>query len=284
MSSPIERPKATASLVAASAVADRKLLASFSACAIPAGRRPGSGRRSGRRAPTRRPRTPRTGEHHRQRAGAGPGDAARHRGVDVDHRPLPSSRASIDRAAATPMVDVSTTWGRPAARTRDTPATASDTAPSGRLSTTTSAPRAMAATSATNTCALGAALGTGHVDVERHVEIRADEVGGEGGAHVPEPDDSDDVTGRRSRPASLRSARTPAAPASPPPRPAPALGRDLEQQLVELVVGHARRRTPCVEPELLHPPEGGGHGQHEQAAVAHRQGPSAGPHAPTPST
>ena len=35
MSSPTDRPKATASLVAASAVAERKLLASLSACAMP---------------------------------------------------------------------------------------------------------------------------------------------------------------------------------------------------------------------------------------------------------
>ena len=39
MSSPTERPNAMASLVAANAVAERKLLASFSACAMP-GRSP----------------------------------------------------------------------------------------------------------------------------------------------------------------------------------------------------------------------------------------------------
>ena len=85
MSRPTDVPNAIASLVAASAVADRKLLASFIACAMP-GRSPTWNRRSLRPASTgsaSRQASGRPGVHHRQRPRPGSRGTSGHRRVDV---------------------------------------------------------------------------------------------------------------------------------------------------------------------------------------------------------
>ena len=91
MSSPADNPNETASLVARSVVAERKLLASFSACAIPA-RSPTLCRRSLKPAGARLHRVAgvlRSGVHDRQGAGPGTGDTSRNGCVDVRRRDRP---------------------------------------------------------------------------------------------------------------------------------------------------------------------------------------------------
>ena len=101
-SRPTERPKASASLVAASAVADRKLLASFSAWASP-GRSPTRLRRSLRPASTGSTWAQARvvpGVHDGEGAGPGSGHAARHRCVDVADCRRRRAGPAIARAAA----------------------------------------------------------------------------------------------------------------------------------------------------------------------------------------
>src|SRR5579884_2365383 len=109
MSRPTDVPNATASLVAASAVADRKLLASFIAWANP-GRSPTRRRRSLRPA--------RTGST-RARASSCAGDAARHRRVDVRDAVVGEQRAHALGGAHPDRRRVDDVGGATAARRDD---------------------------------------------------------------------------------------------------------------------------------------------------------------------
>ena len=112
----------------------------------------------------------------------------------------------------------------------------------------------------------------GDVEAGRH------EVGRQDAAHVAEPDETD-AGGHPNSPSAART--SPTGPPHRHPGGRPAVGRDHEQQFVELVVGHARPlpRTG-VQAELVHAAERGGHGEHEQAAITRRQRTFPGPRTP----
>ena len=97
----------------------------------------------------------------------------------------------MTRAAATPMVEVSTTnVVRRSGAATSARATCSDTAPSGRLSTTASARRCHVVERADEGSAVGAALGAGDVMGDDLVTGRH-EVGRQHTAHVAQPDEAD---------------------------------------------------------------------------------------------
>ena len=285
MSSPSATPNATASLVATSAVAERKLLASFIAWASP-GRSPTRWRRSLRPASTgstSRARVVGAGVHHRERAGTRAGHAARHRRVDVGDPA--SARQRVDRAAAaTPTVDVSTTWVvmRSAAAT---------TSRGHRLATRRRragctprrrrlAPRRRPTRRASRRRA--------HARARRRRGRRRSKPAPTRFAAsalpmLPSPTNptvrhgQPPSRGRAQLAGSRRRAETPAG--------RTAVRDELEEQLVDLGVGDARaRRRRRVEAELLHASERGGHRQHQQAAITRRQRRPRAPRRPTPST
>ena len=146
-----------------------------------------------------------------------------------------ASSAAIARAARTPIVDVSTTCVvRRSATATISRATRSDAAPSGRLSTTTSPRRATSATAA-HVAWRRAELRCGPSDVvSDDAEAGLREIRGQSAAHVAEADEPD---GRpSSRPGSPRGAdRLDLATGGDAGRRT-AVGGDLEQQLVELLV------------------------------------------------
>ena len=99
-SSPALTPMATASAVAAMAVAERKLLASFMVCAMP-GLSPITKTLPNTRSAsfTSSMSALRTRNHHRQRAFGGAADAARHRTVDLHDVLLGQHRRDFGRNA-----------------------------------------------------------------------------------------------------------------------------------------------------------------------------------------
>ena len=256
MSSPTDRPKAIASLVAASAVADRKLLASFSACAMPG------------RSPTRR-RTVAQPRQHRldgRARGVGPGvpsPTACGRGPRP-RRPTPGRRRrprrrrpAAPRSTGRPPPRPSTCRRRaPSAgrrRRRSRRATARTPTPSGRLSTTTSARAGDGGDVRRRTSRPRGALGSGHV-VGRARRDPARRGWRRGRAPMfprpTTPTTSGRHVGMPRRPRPARTAGSARFAATPGRRAA--VGGDLEQQLVELVVGdaraHGRRRRGAGTP------------------------------------
>ncbi len=196
MSRPTDTPNAIASLVAASAAAERKLFASLSACARPAA------------SPTRRRRSlsPASTGSIASHTAAGPAymtESVRARAPRLHLTPAhrrnrfrPPRGAGRWRGRRPPRsVDVSTTavTRRASVRARAR-ATCSDAGASGRLHTTTSTRRAISSTVATNTAPVRVGGGAGDVECD-DFEPRIDEVGRQDAAHVAQADDADQLVG-----------------------------------------------------------------------------------------
>ena len=267
-----------ASLVATSVVADRKLFASFIACASP-GRSPTRWRRSLRPASTGA-----TCAHASSAAAyitasvrARPRHAARHRRVDVGHSVF-GQQVGDGLRARTPMVEVSTTCvvQRPDAAT-DLTGDLLRRGTVGQAEHDDAARCVTSTTDGTTRRARGRALWP-DASCATTVWPVSTRFAASTLPMLPRPTKP---TGFRRQPAS-RAARA----ASIPRRAADAAGRaavrgDLEQQLVELVVGDAGLGDAArVEHELLHPAQRRGHGHHEQAAVVGGEADLQRPHAP----
>ena len=225
MSRPSATPNATASLVATRAVAERKLLASFIACAeagpvadaVPAVAEPGEHRLDmcarvvvGR-------------VHHRERAGARAGDATRHRRVDVGDPAVGETRVDGAEPRRRPTVDVSTTWVviRSSAVASTSPRDRFRRGAVGQAAHDDVGRARDVGDGVDVRDAIGRTLGAGGVVADDGVS-RAHEVGGERAPHVAEPDETDrEPTVPTSAPvplgAQLRgSPGAPTTPAGPP--------------------------------------------------------------------
>src|SRR5262245_28305175 len=281
MSRPSEVPNAMASQVAASAVAERKLFASFIACA-----RPGS-------EPTRNRRSlsPASTGWTCAHASSGPAYITAsvlalapatppETGASTNATPSAESVCATSRAAWTPMVEVSITCVvRRSATERRPRTTCSDAAPSGRLRTTTSACCATSRVDPTNRAPSGErAEPSASWDttlcpactrfVQRTLPMLP---------RPTKPTVSMSASGRLGAfgPHGLDPA------AGGDGRGGAAIGGDLEHHLVDLLVADAgARRTARVQAKLVHPAEGGRHCHHEQAPVTRAQRAAAGPYAP----
>src|SRR5829696_5723690 len=194
---------------------------------------------------------------------------------------MPPSAQSpvIARDCATPIVDVSTTWVVTRSSTaRSSAATVSDARPSGRLHTIRSVARATSATEARWSTPSGARAGpaascptTAKPAPRRFVASAL--------PMLPSPTTPTALSTVLTSPTLLsqRANRT----AGGHARRGTAVRDQLEEQLVDLGVGHSRvRARRGVEAELLHAAERRGHRQHQQTAVLRRQRAVACPHAP----